>query len=196
MKLYFVTSNKSKYEWARQRLKSANIELEQFKTDLPESRDFRVSDVAINKAKKAFEILKKPLLVEDRGFYIEALNGFPATFVGLMHKTMGVQGIIKLMENNKNRKALFISVLAYVNEKGTIKIFEEREKGFIVTKITKGNCRGWGDIMNIYGHESYPGRALSELNDKDWKKYQEIISENDYLSKFYEWFISRINVKD
>ncbi|MBU0666875.1 MAG: non-canonical purine NTP pyrophosphatase [Nanoarchaeota archaeon] len=196
MKLFFVTSNKSKYVWARERLKSIGIELEQRKIDLPESRDLEVRNVAIAKAKKAFNILKKPVMVEDRGFYIEALNGFPATFIEFMHKTIGVKGLMKLMKNNTNRKASFISVLIYIDEKGSVKTFKEKEEGFIVTKIAEGNCRGWGNLMNIYGHEIYPGRALSELNDEEWKKYQDVISENDYLSKFYNWFINERGADD
>jgi len=190
--IVFVTSNRSKFEWAKERLEPFGIKIVHCNLELPEIRDFNVEKVASAKAKQAYQILKKPLLVEDRGFYVEALNGFPGPYINLMHKTIGIKGLLKLMIGEKNRKATFISVLAYIPSGDEIKLFREVEEGFVLDKIIDGDCRGWGDIMKIYGHEAFPEKALSQLSDKEWRDYQKIISERDYLSQFYLWLKDRL----
>ena len=60
MEIYFVTSSKSKFEWAKDRLISLDIKLLHHPLDIPEIRDYHVENVASHKAKYAFDILKKP----------------------------------------------------------------------------------------------------------------------------------------
>lgn len=144
MEISFVTSSKSKFQLVKDRLSSLNIKLLHHSLDIPEIRDYHVKNVALHKARYAFNVLKRPLIVEDRGFYIEALNGFPGTFVNFMHETIGVNGVTKLMQNVRNRRATFVSVLAYMPSQDDIQLFEEKEEGFILENVVEGDCRGWG----------------------------------------------------
>ncbi|MBA3749743.1 MAG: non-canonical purine NTP pyrophosphatase, partial [Nitrosopumilus sp.] len=48
-----------------------------------------IIEVAQDKVKKAFKIVKKPVIVEDAGLFIEDLNGFPGVYSSYVFKTLG-----------------------------------------------------------------------------------------------------------
>ena len=52
------------------------------------------------------------------------------------------------------------------------------------------NLHGWTELLYIYGHPSFPGRSLAELNDEEWQEYLAAIETvdgfammRDYLAK-------------
>ena len=63
--------------------------------------------------KQAYEIVKKPCMAMDTDFKIDELNGFPRAFVNFSLETLGIEGILKLMEDKENRKCAFNECLAY-----------------------------------------------------------------------------------
>lgn len=53
----------------------------------------------------------------DTDFRIDELNGFPRAFVNFSLDTIGISGILKLMEGKENRKCAFNECLAYYDGK-------------------------------------------------------------------------------
>lgn len=51
------------------------------------------------------------LVSEDDGLFIRALNGFPGPYSEFVYRTIGLKGILKLMEGVVNRDAYFRSVV-------------------------------------------------------------------------------------
>ena len=49
----------------------------------------------------------------DCGFWIDELDGFPKAFVNFALDTIGIQGILKLMEGKENRDCRFTECLSY-----------------------------------------------------------------------------------
>jgi XTP/dITP diphosphohydrolase len=47
---------------------------------------------------EAFEKCGLPIIVEDAGLFVEALNGFPGPYSSYVYKTIGNEGLLKLME--------------------------------------------------------------------------------------------------
>jgi inosine/xanthosine triphosphate pyrophosphatase family protein len=74
----FVTSNPGKFATACEHLSPIGVQLEQVRLDLDEIQSNSVMTVALHKAQQAFRVLRRPLIIEDSGFYIDQLNGFPA----------------------------------------------------------------------------------------------------------------------
>jgi len=56
---------------------------------------------------------RKPFFVEDAGLFINALKGFPGPYSHYVYKTIGINGILKLMNNVTDRSALFQSIIAF-----------------------------------------------------------------------------------
>jgi len=80
--------------------------------------------------------LKEIFFVEDAGLFIRALNGFPGPYSSFVYKTIGIRGILKLLNDVSDRTAFFKSVIGlWCNDH--IEIFEGVVEGHI-TKEPRG----------------------------------------------------------
>ena len=111
----FVSSNKNKFYEAKNILSQNGINLGFFKTPLKEIQAESLKEIAAQKADEAYRKIRKPLIIEDAGLFIESLNGFPGPFSSYVFKTIGNSGILRLLKTN--RKAKFQSVVAYCDIK-------------------------------------------------------------------------------
>ncbi len=109
--IIFVTHNKGKAKSAEKHFKNLKISTFNYELDEPRSDDIKV--IATAKVKQAYEIVKKPCMAMDTDFRIDELNGFPRAFVNFSLETIGISGILKLMEDKQNRKCAFNECLAY-----------------------------------------------------------------------------------
>lgn len=109
--IVFVTHNIGKIKSAERYFK--NLKFTTFNYELDEPRSDDIKEIATAKVKQAYNIVKKPCIALDTDFRIEALNSFPRVFVNFSLDTIGIQGILKLMENEDNRKCAFNECLAY-----------------------------------------------------------------------------------
>lgn len=114
-RIYFATTNKSKFNSVSKLLSQYKIAAIHFPLELPEPQSDDLRKIAGEKILYAYEKIKKPCIALDSGFYIHSLNGFPKTFAKFVIETLGVNGIIKLVEE-KPRKCEFRNCLAYMDE--------------------------------------------------------------------------------
>lgn len=109
----FVSGSENKYREVCAILEGRfDVEWEKYLKILEIQSKYPVN-VAIHKAKEAFRKLNKPVLVEDTGLHLSALNGFPGALIKLMIESMGVQGIVDLLDNKEDRSASVVTVFAY-----------------------------------------------------------------------------------
>ena len=177
--IYFITSNQRKFASLQKLLQPLGIDLQQLDYDFDEGRGLDIQTIAKSKlaqAKKSFP--NKRLIVDDRGFFIPALKGFPGPFVKLLLDSFSYPGIIKLMQGETDRRAMFSFTVGYFDgEKDHI--FVADEEGFIIDEPRGDNLHGWTELLYLYGHPSFPGRSLAELNDEEWKEYLAVIETVD-----------------
>lgn len=140
-KIYFATSNDHKLMEAQEIGKKYKILFEKIDVEIEEIKSESIEEIAKQKCLKIYEKIKKPLIVEDAGIFIDALNGFPGTYSAYVHKKIKNIGILKLMEGIENRNAKFISCIAFHDGKN-LKIFRGECKGKIA-KEERGD-RGFG----------------------------------------------------
>ena len=187
--IYFITSNHSKFTSLQELLQPLGVDLQQLDYDFDEGRGLDIQTIAkskLSQAKKAFP--NKRLVVDDRGFFIPALKGFPGPFVKLLLNSFSYPGIIKLMKGEADRRAIFSFAVGYFDgEKDHI--FVANEEGFIVDEPRGDNLHGWTELLYIYGHPSFPGRSLAELNDEEWQEYLTIIEKVDGLAMLRDYLI-------
>lgn len=113
-KIIFVTGNEIKVRHANMAVEKFGLMFIPHKLDIIEPREENPDVIVVEKALQAIKILRKPLIVEDSGIFIEALNGFPKTFVHFVESTVGINNILKMMKGVKNRKTEFRQSLAYI----------------------------------------------------------------------------------
>ncbi len=126
--LFFVSSNRHKYQEAKKILDSFGIKLGFFKFDLEEIQSNSLKVIASKKAKDAFSKCNKPVIIEDDGLFIDSLYGFPGPYSSYVFKTIGNKGILNLLKNN--RKAKFVSIISYCDKK-TLQSFDAKLDGTI-----------------------------------------------------------------
>ena len=137
--LYFASSNRHKFNEAKSILASYQIKLEFLKCTLEEIQANSIKDIANHKAKAAFRLCKKPVIVEDAGLHILSLGNFPGPYSSYVFQTIGNKGILDLVKRN-NRRAFFESVITYCDNK-QIHSFNAKISGKL-SKTIQG--KGWG----------------------------------------------------
>jgi len=80
-RIYFVTENSDKFDTARRVLLSSGITLEQSSQDIDEIQSEHIEKIALDKARKAYNILQQPLFVSDDSWNIVGLRGFPGPYM-------------------------------------------------------------------------------------------------------------------
>ncbi|MBN2733794.1 MAG: RdgB/HAM1 family non-canonical purine NTP pyrophosphatase [Methanomicrobiaceae archaeon] len=149
------------------------------KTDLPEIKSDDVGIIARAKAEAAFVLLKRPLIVDDTGFYIRALNGFPGAYAAYVLDTIGMEGILRLMEGETDRDSYFETAIAYADEEGVF-VFKGRVEG-TVTSAPRGS-EGFGyDPIFETGGRTFAEIAISEKS--------EVSHRARALLAFKDWFL-------
>ena len=113
--IYFVSSNIKKYREIRLALDRHSIPLKFRDATLTEIQSDSLGCIASEKAKGAFQIIAKPVIIEDDGLFIHSLRGFPGPYSSYIFKKIGNKGILKLLSASKDRLASFISILVYAD---------------------------------------------------------------------------------
>jgi XTP/dITP diphosphohydrolase len=112
--------------------------------------------VAERKAAYAHAALKRPVICDDTGFFVSALNGFPGSCAAYVQKTIGNQGILRLLDRKTDRSAWFETGIAYADQNG-VRVFTGRIDGVVVDPRGEGGF-GYDPIFAING------RTLAEMS--------------------------------
>ena len=94
----YVTSNWFKILSAKEVLEPLGFKVEHIKMDTTEIQADKVEEIAMHSAKEASDKLKKSVLKNDTGLFIEALNGFPGPYTHYVGERLGEEKILKLQE--------------------------------------------------------------------------------------------------
>ena len=166
-----------------------NTKLEIFEHALEEPRTDDLQEIVKQKVLAAYELVHKPCFAHDSGFFIDALNGFPKSFVRFTLDTLGIEGILKLMNGIPNRKCCFKECLAYFDG---IKInyFDGIQEGTLSEEILGVNKEEkWSDLWYIFKPYGYD-ITLAEM-DEYTRDHREI---NEHfcpaIRLFADWFES------
>ena len=179
--LFFVSSNENKFQETERILSNFGMQINFFKTTLEEIQSNDLNDIAEQKAINAYGIVKKPIIIEDDGLFIDSLNGFPGPYSSYVYDTIGNKGIMDLLENYQVRDAKFVSIIAYCDNDRGVKLFESSIPGKISPIIEKG---GWGyDPIFIPDGES---KTYANVSDKDKFSHRSAA-----LTKFSNWFLDK-----
>lgn len=174
----FASTNQNKYREVHSILSAHDIGADFAQLNLIEIQSESLEEIAGEKAKSAFAQLGRPIIVEDDGLFIDALKGFPGQYSSHAFKTIGNDGIMKLLAGSTNRNALFRSLIAFYDGK-RLSISEGRVDGTISDKITEG---GWG-----YDPIFVPdGTSLTFAQLKDRK--DEYSHRKKALNNFALWY--------
>ena len=186
--LLFVTSNKGKVASLQKRLDESKFKITQIELDLPELQRDCAKDISLEKAKAAFEIIEKPLIVQDSSFHIRSLNGFPGAYIKYALKTIGLEGILKLLEGIEDRRAYAEGALTYIEDEKHFWTFSNQSSdGTISTEIREGNSEeSWSELWKILIPNGFD-KTFSELTKKELDAKQKSGKSTSEFRQFAEW---------
>ena len=179
MKLVFVTGNKGKAHEARTALAPLGIEVEQADLRPVEIQAETLEEISRAKCEVLAGRVGAPFIVDDGGLFVRALHEFPGPYSAFALKTLGVPGILKLMEGVEDRRASFRAVVSY-HDGRRVHLFPGRCDGRLTTEPrAAGHGFGFDPIFVPEGQErtfaelpaesknrfSHRGRALAGLVD-------------------------------
>jgi XTP/dITP diphosphohydrolase len=181
--IFFATNNINKFNEARRVLAEYKIAVGMLRVKTFEIQSESLEEIAKASAIDAFKKSNLPVITEDAGLFIEALNGFPGPYAAYVYKTIGNKGILKLMRNIENRKAKFQSVIAYCTSKLEPLCFKGEVLG-VITKEERRGSSGFG-FDPIFEPLSGGGKTFAEMSVEEKNRYSH---RAEALRKFAEWY--------
>ncbi|MBN1216362.1 MAG: RdgB/HAM1 family non-canonical purine NTP pyrophosphatase [Candidatus Lokiarchaeota archaeon] len=163
--LYFITGNNHKFNEISLALQSKNIkyQLKQLNINLIEIQSDNPKEIAFFKLRSIKDDIKGSYFIEDAGFFIDyPLNGFPGVYSSYIFRTIGNEGVLKLIDNFEITKAHFSSIIALY--------FKPLEKEFLFEGIIEGRVSPRIRGTNGFGYDpifipnDYPDKTFAEIN--------------------------------
>lgn len=192
--IFFVSNNIHKYSEIKSILhdRTTDLDINFYKQNIIEIQDDQIEKIAIEKAKSAYNTVKRPIIIEDDGLFINSLNGFPGQYSSYVFKSIGNRGILRLLEGSRDRSAFFKSIFVY-NNGIIVKVFSGQINGKISSTITHG---GWGYdpiFIPFNNHDNHHNKTFAELSKTN--KKNELSHRSIALDKFVKWFYTKQQIK-
>lgn len=188
--LCFATTNDGKVASLRRAFEKAgtNANVRQLKLALIEPQADTSREVALVKARQAYEQTGKAVLVDDSSFHIVALNGFPGPYAKYMNETIGPDGYIKVMHGIDDRRAYFMNNLVFIDDDGTEYVFEGSPYPGVITKevSTVADPTAWSELFRIFMPEG-SNKVLAEMTPEERREKETRNLQKDCYLDFARW---------
>lgn len=180
--LRVVTSNDGKAREFATALSGTGWHVERVATAYEEVQADTLEEVALASARVllAEGRVPRPFVLEDAGLFVEALRGFPGVYSAYVFRTLGCDGLLRLMEGEEERGARFESRIALCLAGGEVELLPgtchgtiAREArgaggfGFDPVFVPRGEDRTFAEMdLAEKGTHSHRGRAMAALRDR------------------------------
>lgn len=171
----FITGNQNKADYLSRYL---GFEVDHIKVDLDEIQSLDLKEVVRHKLLQAYEIIKKPVLVEDVSLEFEALGRLPGTFIKFYVEEVPFETLCRTLDG-LSRDATAKSIYGYYDGK-RMEFFESSLGGTIAQNPRGANGWGWDKIFIPKGYTL----TRAELSEEDDKKTYLMIKPFDKLKAF------------
>jgi XTP/dITP diphosphohydrolase len=153
-------------------------EVEQIDCDYPELQADDLKTISAYGARWCVYHFNKPVMVDDSGIFIQALNGFPGPYSRYVEDHLGNKKILKLMENEPDRTAVFRTVVGFCEPGGEPFTFTGEVRGTIAFEERGKHGFGYDPIF------LYNGKTFGELEEH---KKNSISHRGEAMRKFARW---------
>jgi len=147
--LAFATGNNIKFGQMKEACEAFGIEVEQLDLPVDEIQSDDAEEVAVKKAKHAFKLAERPVVINDSYWNILALRGFPGAYMNQVEKWLRPEDFLKLMEGKSDRDIILIDTVVYHDGKRT-KVFTREHHGTIIDE-PRGEDSSIGKIVVLDG---------------------------------------------
>lgn len=175
-RLNLVTGNQGKLaEWRR--LVTTNIELDAVTMELDEIQTLDLEKLVTDKAHRAYEVVGKPVVVEDIAAGLDRLNGMPGPFIKFFEQEVGENALFQLAKESGEAVTVTCAV-AYFDGQDMVTVLAEvhgkvvsprGDNGFGFDKVflLDGQTKTYGEMTTTEKDAiSHRGLAVRQLLEK------------------------------
>ena len=187
--VFFATANINKFNEARSIFNQYGIATGMLKLKGDEIQSENLKEIAVKSAQNAYQNSKLPIFVEDAGLFIDALRGFPGPYAAYVFHTIKNRGILKLMEQERNRQASFQSIIAYCDENfldEPLCFFGESKGQITETERVEQGKSGFGFDPIFQPNGSSKTFAEMTVDEKNGYSHRA-----NAIRKFAEWYTNK-----
>jgi inosine triphosphate pyrophosphatase len=165
----FITGNQNKADYLSRML---DVQLDHRKVNLDEIQSTNLDEIVAHKVKQAYELVRKPVLVEDVALSFESLGGLPGPFVKFfVDAEDGLEKMCRMCDGLENRNARAECVFGYYDGE-RLELLRGGLDGVIADHPRGDGGYGWDQIFCPEGYESKTRAEL--INEQDEATYRTI----------------------
>ena len=157
--LAFVTGNKDKFLYLERLAEMFDFEVEQVLLPIDEIQSDNPEDIAIKKAKDAYKLANRPVLINDTFWSILALRGFPGAFMAYIGRWLRTADFLRLMEGATDRTVILTEMTVFYDGK-RVKVFSKEHTGKVLTAPQGNSPMAIEEIVVFAGQT----KTIAELN--------------------------------
>jgi inosine triphosphate pyrophosphatase len=173
--MYFITGNIDKFKEICSNIPS----IKQLDIDLPEIQETDAYEIIKEKLRASFAYKQDEFIVEDTSLYCECLNGLPGPLIKWFLKSLGTEGLFRIVQTLGNTNAIAKSIIGYARNYDEIYFFEGILEGKLVAP--RGiNGFGWDSIF-------VPDGNIKTFAEMDENEKNNISMRRVALNKFKEF---------
>ncbi len=139
-------------------------------------------EVAREKVMIAFKEAKKPVLVEDTSLCFNAYKGLPGPYIKWFFKSIGPEGLAKMVEPFEDKTAYAMCIIAYMSEE--LKeplLFVGKTPGRIVEPRGSRDF-GWDPVFQPDGYEKTYAELPKEIKNTISHRFRAIDLMRNYFN--------------
>ena len=175
----FVTTNEGKFREVAEMLRAHGLDVERLDRSYPEIQADRLEDVVTYALRVLAVEVDDDFFIDDSGLFVDALHGFPGAYSSHAYRTIGMAGLLCLMDGEDRRGARFETVIGLHRHgesrfvhgecRGTLTREPRGHGGFGFDPIfvPEGHTRTFAEMgtdeKNAVSHRGNAARALVDL---------------------------------
>ena len=156
-----ITGNQNKADYLAKWL---GLPVEHHKLDLDEIQSLDLNAVVEHKVRQAYEIAKKPVLVEDISLSFTAMGRLPGTFIKWFLQELDLDGLCRLADGLEHRGAK-AEIMYALHDGKDIHYFHAVDEGQVPDKPRGDAGFGWNPIFIPNGWD----KTYGEMDEDEFK---------------------------
>ena len=194
MRVSFVTTNPVKITSMKRVLESRGIEVEIIDHDIPEIQAHTAVEVASEKARQAYRLHGRPVLVNDFAFHIDALGGWPGALVKLATERPGLGAFFRMLRTDSGHlgyASRMVNAVAYHDVRlKEPKVFTREIAGIITPDVYDALPKkegAWVDKVFVPDGETI---ALGQMTQAQFERWRRGGAVEGYYRELADWLIA------
>jgi inosine/xanthosine triphosphate pyrophosphatase family protein len=168
--LIFATGNAEKFLTAKHACDLSGLALEQRDVEVSEIQSEDPEKVALDKARKAFDIVRQPVVITDDSWAFSGLRGFPGVYMHSINEWFRSEDFLRLVLPLEDRGVTLTQYLVYIDGSGP-KVFTRQTVGTLL-KETRGTSKHPSHtVITLSGDDGLSiAEAFERTSDKSTRR--------------------------